>query len=173
MCDFFWQTTENDQGDLTDVIRCGVHTGMASSSELSVSDQPLPTDPITLPPSSSSVNFGNPFPNFQDPLLNEILDPLSEGSGMHSGGNGVLGQRLVPGNEQDMKSSKPCNIMPRVGIVPMPSAGVKPLLLSPRAIRPYQMMTGGSVSLPSVEGVAAMQQISSLRGTGMKRRFGS
>jgi hypothetical protein len=146
---------------------------MASSSELSVSDWPLPTDPANFPPSSCSDNFGNPFPNFQDPLLNEFLDPPSEGSGMHSGGNGILGQRLVPGNEQDIKSSKPCNIMPRVGIVPMPSGGAKPSPLSPRAIRPYQMMTGGSVGPPSVEGIAAMQQISSSRGTSMKRRFGS
>lgn len=172
MCDFFWQTTENDQGDLTDIIRGGgTHTSMASSSELSASDWPLPTDPAaTVPPSSSLDNFGNPFPNFQDPLLNEFLDPLSEGGGMNIGGNGVLGQRLVSGNEQDMKNNKPCNIMPRVGALQMPSGGVK---LSPRAIRPYPLMAGGSIGPPSVEVIAGMQQISSPRSTGMKRRFES
>ncbi|KAJ4799941.1 WRKY DNA-binding protein 35 [Rhynchospora pubera] len=169
MCDFFWQRMENDQGDLTDIIRGGGHTAMASSSELSASDWPLPTDPTTFPPSSSSDNFGNPFPNFQDPLLNDFLNPPSEGSIIHSGGNGVLGQRLS-GNEQNMKSSKPCNIMPRVGLVPMPPGGIKPSPLSPRAIRPYPVMAGGTVGPPSVEGVATMQQISSPPASSLKRR---
>lgn len=172
MCDFFWQPTENDQGDLTDIIRGGGHTtAMASSSELSASDWPLPTDPATFPPPSSSDNFGNPFPNFQDPLLNDFLDHPSEGSGMHSAGNGLLARRLALGNDQETKSSKPCNIMPRIGVVQMPSGGVKPSPLSPRAIRPYPIMPGGGIGPPSVEGVTAMQQISSPRGTGMKRRF--
>ncbi|KAJ3680681.1 hypothetical protein LUZ60_016959 [Juncus effusus] len=167
MCDFFSQQMEKDQGgDLTDIIRRGGCTDTTSTAELSASDWPLPSDPtIFTGPSSSSDDFGNPFPNFQDPLLNEFFLPSSGGSDVNNGGKGLMSQKFVSSFEHDMKSNKPC-------ILPRPNVGVVQMSpLSSREIRPCPLMAGrGGFGPPSLDGGGVRQSILSPRTTGMKRR---
>ncbi|XP_072982893.1 probable WRKY transcription factor 14 isoform X2 [Typha latifolia] len=171
MCDFFWQRMENDQGDLADIVRAGGRGGATPRADLPTPDWRLPVEPVIFPASSSADvgpagDFGDPFANLRDPLLNELsgmesLDAAVSASEGREGGGGLLAQKIQVGEEMSN------NIFSRV--LQISPAGVKPSLLLPTPppmVAGGMLKVGGGSEVDTVVGV----QISSPRTPGIKRR---
>nr|CAD1818642.1 unnamed protein product [Ananas comosus var. bracteatus] len=178
MCDSFWQRMEADQrGDLADIVRAGGLTTTPSPEFLLTSCGPMPS----FRTSSSSTdadrpmnNFGDPFANLGDPLLNKstgtgFFDVQGSATAVDTVGD--LGQKFdLIGEEID---KQPCNIFSRV--LQISPAGPNAWGLSPTAIKPSPSMPSGMVKLGEgfVGGAAdsmAGMQISPPHSSGIKRR---
>ncbi|OAY66571.1 putative WRKY transcription factor 35 [Ananas comosus] len=143
MCDSFWQRMEADQrGDLADIVRAGGLTTTPSPEFLLTSCGPMPS----FRTSSSSTdadrpmnNFGDPFANLGDPLLNKstgtgFFDVQGSATAVETVGD--LGQKFdLIGEEID---KQPCNIFSRV--LQISPAGPNAWGLSPTAIKPSPSM---------------------------------
>lgn len=180
MCDSFWQRKEADQrGDLADIVRAGGLTTTPSPEFLLTNCGPVPS----FRTSSSSTdadrpvnNFGDPFVNLGDPLLDKststgFFDAQESATAVEAGG--ILGQKFDLMSEEIDK--QPCDVFSRV--LQISPAGPNAWGLSPTAIKPSPSMPGGMVKLGEglVGGAAdsmAGMQITPPHSSGIKRRFG-
>ncbi|WOK99046.1 hypothetical protein Cni_G07758 [Canna indica] len=177
MCDYFWQRMESGRGDLTDVVRSGSRRA-ASSSSAAEFDPAVPAgwllpppEPAVFPPAAAAA-AGSPSGNLVESLSRRLRDPLEL---YDAGAEGML----PPGEEMVVKS--PCNDLLRVLQISPGGGGGKlqALPLSPMPRRPCPLggqpsssMTAasGSSMAGSVDHGGGVQQISSPRAMGIKRR---
>ncbi|MQL83979.1 hypothetical protein Taro_016477 [Colocasia esculenta] len=178
MCSSFWQRMERDQGDLGDIIRAS-GCGSTAAHQMSATDWQLPPEPVSFPSSLEVFNddYGDSLASFREPLLHELagstffdgMDSAAglldvsmvggdDGSSAVGGGGGSLSAQKTLGGEE---IKRPCEIFSRV------------LQISPRAIKPPQILIGDMVKVNSSVGCPLDQaglQISSPRTPGIKRR---
>ncbi|XP_072957531.1 probable WRKY transcription factor 14 [Typha angustifolia] len=180
MCDYFWQRMEDDQGDLADIVaRAGGH-GLSATVDFPIAGWQLPSGsmsfPQPLPADGPSDDFGDPFANFRDPLLDELsavdfcdaADAMPGSAEARDGGELVAGKMLIGGEE---RQQKPCAaVFSRVLQISPDAAKAM------RAIKPSPVVrsAGDMVKVGGGGGCAdhvpAGMQISSPRTLGIKRR---
>ncbi|KAF8408726.1 hypothetical protein HHK36_004791 [Tetracentron sinense] len=191
MCSLFWQRMENDQGDLSDIVRA-----RGASNHSGGSTNNLATDwqfPLEHPNFSSAIeepshDFGDPFSSMRDPLLHE-LDIA--GSGLLSSWNStVLTKMNVEDNsgvrrsflaqqilDEDMK--RPCDIFSRMLQIspnmkmPVSSRDMSAMAASPKGIETSTLVSNAILKANNSTGCPIENgriQISPPRNLGIKRR---
>ncbi|CAD5169761.1 probable WRKY transcription factor 14 [Musa acuminata AAA Group] len=185
---------ESDHGDLADIVRAGGRSGPSNTEFEPVAEWQLPSGPVFVPTRTETPtnNFGDPFLNLRDPLLNQYIGAeLFEGaeamvapasmvvasSSGHGGDERLLvTPKMLTGGEQEIKG--PCTIVSRVLQISPVAGNTKPSPLPPRLITPppvgagemmmMMKMSSGSIAEP-VDNDGGVQ-ISSPRTPGIKRR---
>ena len=116
MCSYFQHRMENHQGDLTDIVRAAASAAAAGGGSLSIptTNWQFPVDPIISPSGLEELlpeDFGNPFSNMRDPILQGVdlassglLNNISfEDSDSFGCGGGFLSEKIkLPVPPRDM-----------------------------------------------------------------------
>ncbi|URE32398.1 WRKY [Musa troglodytarum] len=130
MYDYLWKRTENDHGDLGDIVRAGGRIGPRNMEIEPAVERELPTEPVAFPTRTESPtgSFGHPLVDLRDSLLGqntgtEFLDgaeatlapskmAMESSSDPGGGGRFILAQKVLSGKQEaeiscSIFSSKP------------------------------------------------------------------
>ncbi|PKA55748.1 putative WRKY transcription factor 14 [Apostasia shenzhenica] len=171
MCDYFWQTMEKSQGDLTDIFRaCGLQSPPTTAdfpANLTEGCWQIPPEPAAAyqPPNNSC--FGDPFADFQDPLLQDLagtnfFEVPPEVATAARGSTGL--EKAVDGGGEEAR--KPCSsLFSRMLQISPGHIKASPVVRSPPRVASDDVKKAGAGSHDG-----GCLQIPSPRTSGIKKR---